>query len=214
MTNKKYKTLVIISIITKERTNRRKRQTEYKMPGRLELIIGPMFSGKSTELIRHIRMLKVINASFVVIKPRMDTRYEATKIVSHNKDSESCIVVDDLNEISDEALHNIPYLILDEGQFLKNLKSRVLYWVEELGKNVIVGGLDGDFQRNPIGEILQLIPYADAYSKKTALCKVCNDGTAALFSHRLSDANKEQICIGSTETYIPVCREHYLGMNQ
>ena len=180
--------------------------------GRLELIIGPMFSGKSTELIRHIRMLKVIGANYVVIKPRMDTRYDATKIVSHNKDSETCIVADDLNEISDESLHNIPYIIIDEGQFFQNLKSRVLYWVEILGKNVIVGGLDGDFQRNPIGEILQLIPYADAYSKKTALCKVCNNGTAALFSHRMSETNKEQICIGSTEAYIPVCREHYLGL--
>lgn len=174
-----------------------------------------MFSGKSTELIRHIRMLRVINVSYVVIKPRMDTRYDsANKIVSHNKDSESCIVADDLNEISDESLHNIPYLIIDEGQFFQNLKSRILYWVETLGKNVIVGGLDGDFQRNPIGEILQLIPYADAYSKKTALCLVCNDGTAALFSHRVCDDNKEQICIGSTEAYIPVCREHYLGLHR
>lgn len=185
------------------------------MTGRLELIIGPMFSGKSTELIRHIRMLKVINASYVVIKPRMDTRYDsANKIVSHNQDSETCIVVDDLAEIRDETLQGIGYLIIDEGQFLQSLKSRVLYWVETLGKNVIVGGLDGDFQRNPIGEILQLIPYADVYSKKTALCKVCNDGTAALFSHRMSDTNKEQICIGSTESYIPVCREHYLGLNR
>lgn len=194
--------------------------------GRLELIIGPMFSGKSTELIRHIRMLRVIGANYVVIKPRMDTRYEDgvefsssdgvrkfSKIVSHNRDSEGCIVADDLNEISDEILHHIPYLIIDEGQFFTNLKSQVLYWVEILGKNVIVGGLDGDFQRNPIGEILQLIPYADAYSKKTALCKVCNDGTAALFSHRVSETNKDQICIGSTEAYIPVCRAHYLTMN-
>ena len=184
------------------------------MSGKLDLVIGPMFSGKSTELIRHIRMLKVINASYVVIKPRMDTRYDSNKIVSHNQDSETCIVADDLNEIADESLHNIKYLIVDEGQFLQNLKSKVLYWVEVLGKNVIVGGLDGDFMRNPIGEILQLIPYADSYTKKTALCKVCNDGTAALFSHRMSDANKDQICIGSTESYIPVCREHYLNLTK
>lgn len=181
--------------------------------GKLDLIIGPMFSGKSTELIRHIRMLKVINASYVVIKPRMDTRYSSdNKIVSHNQDSEGCIVADDLNEISDETIRDTNYLIVDEGQFLQNLKSKVLYWVESLGKNVIVGGLDGDFQRNPIGEILQLIPYADSYTKKTALCKVCNDGTAALFSHRMSNVNKDQICIGSTESYIPVCREHYMEL--
>ena len=178
--------------------------------GRLELIIGPMFSGKSTELIRHIRMLRVINASYVVIKPRMDSRYDSNKIVSHNQESETCIVVDDLNEIADEFIRSADYLIIDEGQFLQNLKSKVLYWVETMGKNVILGGLDGDFQRNPIGEILQLIPYADAYSKKTALCKMCNDGTPALFSHRVSNENKAQICIGSTESYIPLCRRHYL----
>lgn len=183
-------------------------------PGKLELIIGPMFSGKSTELIRHIRMLKVINVSYLVIKPRIDTRYDATKIVSHNQDSEICIVADDLNEIADETVANHAYLIIDEGQFLQNLKSKVLHWVETMGKNVLVGGLDGDFQRNPIGEILQLIPYADSYSKKTALCKVCNDGTPALFSHRMSDANRDQICLGSTETYIPVCRQHYLCVNE
>jgi len=181
--------------------------------GKLELIIGPMFSGKSTELIRHIRMLKVINAAYIVIKPKMDTRYDANKIVSHNQDSEICLVTDDLAEIRDESLHNIPYLIIDEGQFLQNLKSKVLYWVETLGKNVIVGGLDGDFLRNPIGEILQLIPYADTYSKKTALCKICNDGTPALFSHRASNENKDQICLGSTETYMPLCRGHYCLVN-
>ena len=70
--------------------------------GKLELIIGPMFSGKSTELIRHIRMMKVINAKYIVIKPKIDNRYESDKIVSHNKDSESCIVVDDLNEVTDD----------------------------------------------------------------------------------------------------------------
>lgn len=181
--------------------------------GKLELIIGPMFSGKSTELIRHIRMLKVINAAYMVIKPKMDTRYDANKIVSHNQDSEICIVTDDLEDISDESLNNIPYLIIDEGQFLRNLKSKVLYWVETLGKNVIVGGLDGDFRRNPIGEILQLVPYADTYSKKTALCKMCNDGTPALFSHRASNENKDQICLGSTEIYMPLCRGHYCATN-
>ena len=181
--------------------------------GKLELIIGPMFSGKSTELIRHIRMMKVINAKYIVIKPKIDTRYDSDKIVSHNKDSESCIVVDDLNEITDDIINDCSYLIIDEGQFLKNLKNKVLYWVEKLKKNVIIGGLDGDFQRNPIGEIIDLIPYADICNKETALCKICNDGTLALFSHRISNNNKEQILIGTNDAYIPVCRSHYLNLN-
>jgi thymidine kinase len=185
--------------------------------GKLELIIGPMFSGKSTELIRHIRMMKVINAKYIVIKPKIDNRYESDKIVSHNKDSESCIVVDDLNEVTDEMIIDCIYLIIDEGQFLKNLKNKVLYWVEKLNKNVIIGGLDGDFQRNPIGEIIALIPYADICNKKTALCKICNDGTNALFSHRIcgenKSDNKDQILIGSNDSYIPLCRKHYLTVN-
>jgi thymidine kinase len=181
--------------------------------GKLELIIGPMFSGKSTELIRHIRMMKVINAKYLVIKPKIDNRYEADKIVSHNKDTENCIVVDDLNEINDDQLKEYCYVIIDEGQFLKNLKKNVLHWVENLKKNVVVGGLDGDFERKPIGEILDLIPYCDVCHKKTALCKVCNDGTLALFSHRVSNENKSQILIGSTDSYVPVCRKHYLKLN-
>jgi thymidine kinase len=179
--------------------------------GKLELIIGPMFSGKSTELIRQIRMMKVINAKYIVIKPKIDTRYESDKIVSHNKDSEKCIIVDNLNEITDEMINDCKYLIIDEGQFLKNLKNKVLYWVEKLNKHVIVGGLDSDFQRKPIGEIIDLIPYADVCNKKTALCKICNDGTMALFSHRIcNEKNKEQILIGANDLYIPVCRRHYL----
>ena len=181
--------------------------------GKLELIIGPMFSGKSTELIGHIRMMKVINAKYIVIKPKIDTRYEANKIVSHNKDSECCVTVNDLNEITDDKIIDCKYLVIDEGQFIKNLKSKVLYWVEKLNKHVIVSGLDSDFQRKPIGEILDLIPYADMYKKKTALCKICNDNTPALFSHRILNENKDQILIGTNDIYIPLCRSHYLDLN-
>ena len=181
--------------------------------GTLKLIIGPMFSGKSTELIRHIRMLKVIDAKYIVIKPKIDIRYKSDKIVTHNKDYENCIIVDDLNEIDDMLIINYSYLVIDEGQFIKNLKNKVLYWVEKFNINVIIGGLDGDFQRNPIGEIIDLIPYADTYNKMYALCKICNDGTTALFSHRILNTNKEQILIGTNNSYIPVCRTHYLELN-
>ena len=181
--------------------------------GKLELIIGPMFSGKSTELIKHVRMMKVINAKYIIIKPKIDDRYEKDKIVSHNKDSESCIVVSDLNDITNKIIKNYKYIIIDEGQFLKNLKTKVLYWVEKLNKSVIISGLDGDFNRKPIGEIIELIPYADICHKMTALCKICNDGTIAPFSHRILNNNNNQILIGSDDLYIPVCRKHYINLN-
>jgi len=181
--------------------------------GKLELIIGPMFSGKSTELITHIRMIKVIDAKYLVIKPKIDNRYESDKIVSHNKETEKCIVVDDLDDIKDNLIKEYTYILIDEVQFIKNLKKNVLHWVEKLKKNVIIAGLDGDFKRNPIGEIIDLIPYCDICHKKKSLCKVCNNGTIALFSHRILNKNDNQILIGSTDSYLPVCRKHYLDLN-
>jgi thymidine kinase len=177
----------------------------------IELIIGPMFSGKSSELIRRIRQMKVINYKYIIIKPKIDFRYETNKIVSHNKESEDCIIIDDLNDISDNDIIDFNSIIIDEGQFLINLKKKVLYWCEILNKNIIIGGLDGDYKRNPLGEILDLIPFATTYTKLTALCKKCNNGTPAIFTHRIIN-NNNQILIGSDE-YIPLCRVCYLKLN-
>jgi thymidine kinase len=175
----------------------------------LQLIIGPMFSGKSSELINEIRKLKVINSKYIVIKPSIDNRYQNNKIVSHNKESEECIVTDDLNNIDDSQILEFNTIIIDEGQFFKNLKNRILYWLESLNKNIIIGGLDGDYKRNPIGEILDLIPYCDNLKKINSLCIYCSNGTPGLFSYRLSD-EKNQILVGSNDKYIPLCRLHYL----
>jgi len=176
---------------------------------KLELIIGPMFSGKSTEIIRKSRKLKIINLNYIIIKSSIDTRYEKNYIVSHDKEKESCIITSDLDNIDDNLVINCNTIIIDEGQFLKNLKKKVLYWVEKLNKNVIIAGLDGDYKRNPIGEILDLIPYADKCIKLSALCKYCNDGTPGIFSFRTSN-NSSQILVGSQDIYLPVCRKHYL----
>jgi len=191
----------------------------------IELIIGPMFSGKSSELIRRIRQLKVLNHKYIIIKPQIDFRYDSNKIVTHNKESEACILINDLNNIADDDIKLIQTIIIDEGQFLKNLKNKVLYWCEKLNKNIIIGGLDGDYKRNIFGEILDLIPYADNYIKLKALCKQCNDGTPAIFTHRLSKQNTDQITnqntdqltdqvlIGSEDIYISLCRKCYIKLN-
>ena len=179
--------------------------------GYLELIIGPMFSGKSTELIKNVRLYRIINKNVLVLKPIIDTRYDSNRIVSHSNDKEDCMVTDDLLKITDEIINKHDIIIIDEGQFFLNLKISVLNWVEKLNKYVIIGGLDGDFERKPIGEILDLIPYSDKYTKHNALCKICLDGTCASFSKRICN-NSSQILIGSDELYIPVCRFHYLNI--
>jgi thymidine kinase len=172
-----------------------------------------MFSGKTTEIITHIKLIKVIDIKYIIIKPKIDIRYESEKIVSHDNQKENCIIIEDLDTITDDIINDYIYIIIDEAQFIKNLKNKVLYWIEKLNKNVIIAGLNCDFQRNPIGEIIDLIPYADICNIKTSLCKICNDGTTALFSHRKCNKNKEQILIGSNDLYIPVCRTHYLELN-
>jgi len=172
-----------------------------------------MFSGKSSELIRKIRLAKTINKTVLVIKPFIDIRYDNAKIVSHAFESEICETVEKL-ETLDDKINNYNLIVIDEGQFFPDLKKYVLKWVEINMKDVIVGGLDGDFKREPIGQILDLIPYANKCCKLNSLCKMCNDGTEANFTHRISSNNKEQVLVGGIELYMPLCRKHYLKFNQ
>jgi len=180
--------------------------------GKLEMIIGPMFSGKSTELIREIRLAKVIEKKVLVIKPLLDDRYENTKIVSHSFESEECNTIDFLYKLDEQVL-KYDLIVIDEGQFFPDLKETVLKWVEQYNKEILIGGLDGDFKRKPIGQILELIPYADKCKKISSMCKLCNDGTKAIFSHRITN-NNEQVQIGGSESYSPLCRKHYILMNE
>jgi thymidine kinase len=176
--------------------------------GYLELIIGPMFSGKSTELIRRIRLLQKINKKVLVIKPKIDIRYNQTKITSHNFESVDCLVLSNLNELSSSNIMEYEVIVIDEGQFFPDLKETIYDWVENYQINIIVGGLDGDFQRKPLGQILELIPIADKCKKYNSLCNLCKDGTEAPFTFRLVES-KDKILIGGAESYIPVCRKHF-----
>jgi len=175
---------------------------------RLELIIGPMFSGKSTELIRKIRLLQQINKKVLVIKPTIDNRYNEHKLTTHNYDSVDCIVLKCLSDIDMKLVKSCDMIVIDEGQFFSDLKETVLFWLVNYKINIIIGGLDGDYQRNPIGNILELIPHSDVCTKLTSLCIDCNDGTAAPFTRRIIKSN-EQILVGGSDMYEPVCRQHF-----
>lgn len=179
--------------------------------GKLELIIGPMFSGKSTELIRRIRLLQKIDKNVLVVKPTIDNRYITDKITSHNFESVECKVLSRLDEINIEEIKNYDTIIVDEGQFFPDLLITVISWVDNYPINIIVGGLDGDFQRQPIGQILNLIPYADKCQKLNSLCNICKDGTEAPFSFRCVNSN-DKVLVGGAESYIPVCRKHYIEL--
>jgi thymidine kinase len=173
----------------------------------LELVIGPMFSGKSTKLIRKIQLAKSINKKVLVIKPLIETRYGENKLSSHSLEYELCQSSSTLETFSNDVL-NYDVIVIDEGQFFPDLKQYVLLWVDKFGKDVIVGGLDGDSEKHPFGQILQLIPYSDKCKKLSALCKDCNDGTLAIFTRR-NIKYDHQIKVGGIESYSAVCRKHY-----
>ena len=179
----------------------------------ITVYLGCMYSGKTSELIRECRRCISINKKVLAINYIADNRYSDDDfIASHNLDKVACIKVNKLADITNNHLDDCDYICIDEGQFFSDLKEYVLKWCEEYNKNIIVIGLSGDFKREPFGQILDLIPIADRVIKLNALCTYCNDGTEALFTHRISNES-EQIVIGNSN-YIPVCRKHYIAFNK
>jgi len=178
----------------------------------LNIYIGPMFSGKTNIILTHSRISKVIKEKYVIIKPNIDNRYTNDSfIVSHNKMKEPCIMVNDLkNIINNNIIKSVKKIYIDEAQFLKNLKNFVIECVDNMNKDIIIVGLDGDFRRQPMGEILSLIPYAYKIIILNAKCLLCYDGSDAIFTCKKVKDNKT-VDVGSSDKYISLCRKHYLS---
>jgi thymidine kinase len=176
--------------------------------GRLELIIGNMFSGKSTELIRRINKEQSIDKRILVINYLGDNRYSSDSIATHNSVTVKCLKVLNLYEISFDTINEHDSFFIDEGQFFLDLYPFVIKLVDVYKKHVIIAGLDGDSNRHSFGSIIKLIPICDTVDKLTAYCKKCNNGTIAPFSMLLKP---ETGGIGGSEKYMSVCRNHYLN---
>ena len=177
--------------------------------GRLELVIGCMFSGKSTELIHKKRQHQLLDKKVMMITHKNDDRYEKDAIVSHNMISTNATsVVELMPLLQTDEYDNANVVFIEEGQFFQDLYEFVVYAVEHDHKHVIVGALDGDYQRKPFWNVLKLVPMADHVEKKSALCMECKDGTLASFSKRLISSNIRNL-VGHQDKYIPVCRFHY-----
>jgi thymidine kinase len=175
--------------------------------GRLELIIGNMFSGKSTELIRRINREKSINKKIIVINYLHDNRYSSNSISTHDLVKVNCVKVENLMELPYELLKEYDSIFIDEGQFFVDLYQFVTNFID---KHIVVSGLDGDSNQKPFGDILQLIPLCDTVDKLCAYCKICNDSTPAPFTKKVC-GSKCQVEIGGSDKYIPVCRKHLIG---
>ena len=177
------------------------------------MIIGPMFAGKTTELIRRQQRLQTIGKEVLVINHASNSRFGsgARELQSHDRvrsQGSPVIALDALQDVFQHPLYETcDAVIIDEAQFFWGLKNAVLRMVEEDRKHVILGGLLACANRRPFGQMHLLMIHANDVTLLTALCKKCGDGTAAIYSRKLRETEEH---IGGAELYECLCRQHYL----
>jgi thymidine kinase len=175
-------------------------------PGVLEVITGPMFSGKSEELIRRLKRARIARQRVACFKPDIDLRYHRTSIASHSAQThEACTVtnVEHMRALLYAQLDEVEVVGVDEVQFLG---ADVVALVEELvglGKRVIIGGLDMTFNAEPFGPVPALMAIADKVTKLSAVCMVC--GASAIHTQRLGQS-QELVVVGAAGMYEARCR--------
>ena len=182
------------------------------MNTRIEVILGCMYSGKSTELIRRINRYESIGKNILLINHTKDIRTD-NNVSTHSNQKKNAKKTEFLSDL----IHSLEFIKadvigIDEAQFFTDLYDFITK-IEKFNKIVIVAGLDGDYQRKPIGQILDIIPLSDSVIKLTALDMETKDGSLAIFTKRLVNSN-QQILVGSTDEYMAVSRKNYLKNNE
>lgn len=186
------------------------------LSGRIELIIGSMYSNKSTELIKQYNRYNAINKNIIVVNHSINNRYGTNSISTHDKTVlDDCIILDKLSILRDkyeEMYQQSEIIIIEEVQFFPDAFDFITNAADIDHKIVIAAGLNGDFNRKPFENVVKLIPHAEKITKLSALCKQCSDGTYAHFSKLIvNNVDKDdQIVVGGLEKYEAVCRKHYL----
>ena len=178
----------------------------------LELVLGPMFSGKTSQLIARLTVYADLGFKVLYVNSNEDTRntYFSTHSGTELKTSSSIKMVK-CTSLSSLDISKYSVIGIDESQFFDDLVIYVKEWLD-LSKHVISVGLDGDINRKPMGKILDLIPYADTVTKITAKCMICiksGELKPAPFTIRKDGQIKDRE-IGGSDIYIAVCRKHIL----
>lgn len=173
--------------------------------GSIEVICGSMFSGKTEELIRRMRRAQIANLNVEIFKPKKDTRYNETAVVSHDLNSIQSTPVEHSSSILLLGSHT-QVVGIDEAQFFDDELPNACNILANKGVRVIIAGLDMDFEGKPFGPMPQLMSIAEHVTKVHAVCVQC--GGAASYSYRIADSNA-RILIGEKESYEPRCRICY-----
>lgn len=178
---------------------------ENHRPGRIEVVCGSMFSGKTEELIRRMKRAKFAKQRVEIFKPSIDTRYSEEDVVSHDRKTIPSTPIDTSAAILLLAT-DIDVVGIDEAQFLDDQLPEVCNELANRGIRVIVAGLDMDYRGVPFGPMPALCAIADDVTKVHAICVRC--GSLAYVSHRKVD-NDRRVLLGETSEYEPLCRQCY-----
>ena len=178
---------------------------EMRRPGRIEVVCGSMFSGKTEELIRRMKRAVFAHQKVEIFKPAIDTRYSEEDVVSHDSNSIRSTPVESSASIL-LLSSDIDVVGIDEAQFLDDGLIDVCNQLANRGVRVIIAGLDMDFKGVPFGPMPALCAIADDVTKVHAICVKC--GNLAYLSHRIVSGDK-RVMLGEQTEYEPLCRECY-----
>ncbi|SEF38832.1 thymidine kinase [Caloramator fervidus] len=181
--------------------------------GWIEMIVGPMYSGKSEELIRRIKRAKIARQKVQVFKPSIDNRYSITDVVSHNGEKEKAYSVDCAKDILSLVEEDTDVIAIDEVQFFDDEIVDVCKRLADKGKRVICAGLDLDFKGEPFGPVPKLLAVAEFVDKIQAICVVC--GNPATRTQRLINGKPARysdpvVLVGAKEAYEARCRKCHI----
>jgi thymidine kinase len=175
-------------------------------PGRIEVITGPMFSGKSEELIRRLKRARIARQRVACFKPDIDLRYHRTAIASHSAQTHEAVTVANVAYLREAVYLQLPEIEvigIDEAQFFD---AAIVQFATELvhqGKRILIAGLDTTFTGDPFGPIPALMAISDEVTKLSAVCMVC--GAPAIHTQRLG-TSRELVVVGAAGFYEARCR--------
>ncbi len=175
--------------------------------GHIEIVCGPMFSGKTEELIRRVRRAQIARQKVQIFKPQIDDRYHATNVVSHSSQAVVAKAVKTPLDILNNLLDSTRVVAIDEVQFFDESIVSVVEKLARRGCRVICAGLDQDSYGKPFGPMPTLLAIADMVDKVHAICTVC--GGIATKTYRKNASNSSQVVVGEADIYDARCRFHF-----
>ncbi len=177
--------------------------------GWIEVICGPMFAGKSEELIRRVKRMEYAHQKFICFKPKIDNRYSENEIVSHSMRKTKSINISKTEDIKQYLKDDIKIIVIDEVQFLDDEIVPFCIDLADKGYRVVVAGLDMDFRGIPFKNMALLLAASEYITKLSAICVKC--GSPATRTQRIvnnipADYDDPIIIVGASQTYEPRCR--------